>query len=139
MCLKCLAFTLLPLIFFHYRPNNSYVDIVKVMGRGLLLEDETCENYDYPCFWGVCVCACVCVCAHTSASMCVCMRVLNISYAKRSRRVTGMNKTQFHFPGVNNLVKLETDTKVTIFQKLLTQLPEGSGRLVEVDDMDQVG
>ena len=50
-----------------------------------------------------------------------------------------MNKTQFHFPGVNNLVKLETDTKVTIFQKLLTQLPEGSGRLVEVDDMDQVG
>lgn len=62
MCLKCLAFTLLPLIFFHYRPNNSYVDIVKVMGRGLLLEDETCENYDYPCFWGVCVCVRVCTC-----------------------------------------------------------------------------
>ena len=78
----------------------------------------------------------VCVCVHTCASMRVCMRVLNTTYAKRSRRVTGMNKTQFHFPGVNNLEKLKTDTKVTIFQKLLTQLPEGSGRLVEVDEMD---
>lgn len=64
MCLKCLAVTLLSLIFFHYRPNYSYVDIVKVMGRGLLLENETCEDYDYPCSWGgggvgVRTCACV--------------------------------------------------------------------------------
>ena len=44
---------------------------------------------------GGCVCVRVCVC--------VCMRVLNISYAKRSRRVTGMNKTQFNFPGVTCL------------------------------------
>lgn len=29
-----------------------------------------------------------------------------------SRRVIGLNKTQFHFPGVNNLAKLKTDTKI---------------------------
>lgn len=49
------------------------------------------------------------VCVRTR--MCVCMHVLNTTYGKRSRRVIGLNKTQFHFPGVNNLAKLKTDTK----------------------------
>ena len=71
MCLRYLDFTLLPLIFFHYRPNTSFVDIVKVMGRGLLLENETCEDYDYPCFWCVCVSMCARVHMH------VCTHVLN--------------------------------------------------------------
>lgn len=46
------------------------------------------------------------------ACMCVCMHVLNTTYGKRSRRVIGLNKTQFHFPGANNLAKLKTDTKI---------------------------
>lgn len=70
MCLKCLAVILLSLIFFHYRPNNSYVDIVKVMGRGLLLENETCEDYDYPCFGG----GGRGVCAHAHVCMHACIK-----------------------------------------------------------------
>lgn len=105
-------------IFFHYRINNSYIDIFKMTVRGPFLENVVCEDNDYPCFWSI-------LCVY----VCVCTRLLSTAYYNRSRRVTGMNKTQFHLPGVNNLVKLKTDTSTGHhISEVANPAPRGTGQ-----------